>query len=414
MFYLRHHMNVFNKIDRASVWHVFILFTFCMLPWHQRATTWGIVLLIIHFLSDKDLVLKVKRMRFTPLAWISIAYFMYHLLGMLWTNYPSDGWKSIETKLCFLLLPILFSGENHLSKRSFRAVMPYFLISGILAFVYSLLFAFNKYGSQGIDVVFNRVNLAEGIMHPGYWSNYYAFALVFISYALWVYRVRSKWFYYLMLVSHFTIFLLLNSKTTYLFFIFFSFYLVWLALSFIENRWIRLSSIVVGSMLTFLLFSMLPPVKRRIIETLSESKAPPAAPVFAHSTESRLAAWGLEKKLIGINPIIGYGTGSANPLLLNEMKKKHYDDLVKYNMHTHNQVLHTWIDLGIPGLLLTLAFWVYAGFDFVRKQNGLGFWSAFMCFLYLFTDDALEIQAVGVFFVFLVILFQKFNIEQRR
>lgn len=400
-------MNVFAKIDRASVWHVLILLTFCAFPWHQRTSTWGIVLLLIHFVSDKDLLEKLKRIRITPLGWTSIAFFLYHLVGMLWTDYTSDGWKSIETKLCFLLLPFLFAGENHITHRSFRAIMPYFLISGVLAFVYSFFFSLHKYGAQGMKEVLNRVNVSEGIMHPGYWSNYYAFALVYICYALWIYPVRQKLFYYIMLPLHFAIFIELCSKTTYIFFAFFGIYLAWRAMSFIRNVWLRLASFMGACLISTFILSFLPPVKIRIDEIRNESKPPPANPAFAHSTESRLAAWGLEKKLIGINPIIGYGTGSANPLVLNEMKKKHYDDLVKYNMHTHNQVFHTWIDLGIPGLLLLLGFWIYALQDFARKQNGLGFWSALMCFLYLFTDDALEIQAVGVFFVFLVFLFQK-------
>ncbi|GBL35305.1 hypothetical protein EMGBS15_09000 [Filimonas sp.] len=69
-------------------------------------------------------------------------------------------------------------------------------------------------------------------------------------------------------------------------------------------------------------------------------------------------------------------------------------------MHTHNQVFHTWLDLGIIGVLLLMAILIVCGFWFQRQGNRLAWWLLPLIFLNMLTDDMLEVQAGGVFLCF--------------
>jgi O-antigen ligase len=75
-------------------------------------------------------------------------------------------------------------------------------------------------------------------------------------------------------------------------------------------------------------------------------------------------------------------------------------------MHTHNQVFHTWLDLGLLGIVLLFVLLFYVAYLFaVKQKNEIGFWMILLTLVNISTDDMLEIQAGVVFFVFFITLF---------
>jgi O-antigen ligase len=74
-------------------------------------------------------------------------------------------------------------------------------------------------------------------------------------------------------------------------------------------------------------------------------------------------------------------------------------------MHTHNQVFHTWLDLGIVGVLLMVAILLVSSQVFSRLHNRLAWWLLPLIVMNILTDDMLEVQAGTVFFAFFLTLF---------
>lgn len=397
-------MSLYTKIDRATVWLLIVVLTLCAFPWHQRSSTYGVILLLVHFVFDKDLLTKIRNIRWQLPEYLGLAFFVYHFVGLLWSKYPEQGWSSIGVKMSFVLLPLMFSAEHHLTAKSFKVIMYYFLGSCALAFTYNVIYDIWHYHQLGVGVMLNRMNLTEGLMHPGYFSNYFVLALIFIGYELIAVRRRKEPRNYILLLIFLILLLLLSSKTAYLFIGLFSLFLIWILTDFIKKTLFRVLSFVGLGVFCCSIALLFPPVHNRIMETMKEKSTIPVNPQFYKSTESRMAAWSLEWELIKINPIIGYGTGSANALLIKKFEERKYDDLIKYNMHTHNQFFHTWIDIGLMGLLLLLGFVLSMAVVFIQRKHGLGFWMIVLFILNLLTDDALEIQAIGVFCLFITFL----------
>jgi O-antigen ligase len=82
-----------------------------------------------------------------------------------------------------------------------------------------------------------------------------------------------------------------------------------------------------------------------------------------------------------------------------------YVRLAEENMHTHNQVFHTWLDLGILGVLLLAAILLVSSQVFSRLHNRLAWWLLPLIVMNILTDDMLEVQAGTVFFAFFLTLF---------
>lgn len=398
-------MNRFKNIDRSSVWLFLVILTACSFPWNQRINSVGIVFLAMHWLFDKQLVQKIKTIKFDAVLISFVTFFLYHLVALSWSDFKQDASHSIEVKMSFLILPFLFSTENYLNPKSKKQLLIAFCISCLLSFIYCLFYSVYHFHSFGISGILNRMNISQGIMHPGYYSNYFVLGIVFSAFELIQNKNNPlKWFYVFIITIFSIILALLVSKTALIFIFIFVIFVLWKLSDFIKNNILRLTSFIGLCLIFGFIFSFAPPIKSRIIETLRESKVEIANPNFSNSTIARRAAWNLEWQLIKSNPIIGYGTGASNPLLINKFKEKRYADLIKYNMHTHNQFFHTWIDLGLIGIILLGCILVFSFIQFFKHKETIGMWFTVLVLINILTDDMLEIQAGTVFFVFFLLI----------
>jgi O-antigen ligase len=408
-------MNRFKNIDRSSVWLFLVTITACSFAWSERVSSIGIVLLVFHWLFDIQLLQKIKSIKFDPILISFVIFFLFHIIALSWSHYPFNASHTIEVKLSFLILPFLFSTENYLHLKAKKKLFITFCLSCMVSFLFCLLSSIYHFHAFGLQSIFSRMNIAEAIMHPGYYSNYFALGILFCTFELLNNMNHSFKAGYILLIVLFSIILtLLASKTALIFIFIFAVYIFWRSSSFIKNNLLRLSFFVGICLLFGIIFCMLPPIKNRIIETYQQSNVEIKQPDFSNSTISRRAAWNLEWQLIKDNPMVGYGTGSANLLLLEKFKEKKYASLIKNNMHTHNQFFHTWIDLGLGGIILLMSFLIICIRQFFIQNEEMGIWFSGLVFINILTDDMLEIQAGSVFFIFflLILIYQhkkKFN-----
>jgi hypothetical protein len=142
-------MNAYQQLDRSSVWFFIITLTLIMLPWHERFSSIGIILLLIHWLTDKNFREKVLSIRKDYLLWAFMGFFLIQLLWMIFSLDSAEGWHSIEVKLGFVILPILFSTESYLQKENFRMLLRIFVLSCFLSFLYNLGMSYYDHHQQG-------------------------------------------------------------------------------------------------------------------------------------------------------------------------------------------------------------------------------------------------------------------------
>jgi len=403
-------LHSIRNLDRSTVWFVIVLLTAVLFPWHERASSIGILLLVMHWLWDRNLLYKMRQLKLGPEVWLCWAFFFYHLLALVWSPFRWEGWHSVEVKLSFLILPLLFGTENYLNAEKRKALEWTFAVSCALSFVYCIIQSWLAHPQAGYAVIFQRMNISEPLMHPGYYSNYFAFAVVLLALNLWENRRRpagEQWPAFLLIGFFLFALLALISKTAVLYLLLFAGFMLWRLTSGIAAPLLRYGVYLLFVLFMGVSFFLIPSVNRRYTETVKETvKVAPQELLISNSTGTRLAAWDLEWELISERPVFGYGTGAANPLLLESLKKNGYTNLVKHELHTHNQILHTWIDLGLPGLFLMLGLFLWIGFVLVFKQKDqAGAWMIVLILANILTDDMLEIQAGAVFFVFFTMLY---------
>lgn len=399
-----------DRIDRSSIWFLLVVMTATVFPWHERVSTIGVLLLVLHWLFDRDLFYKIKSIKIDRAMILFFSFFLLHVVALIWSDYKSDGIHSIEVKLVFLILPILFSTENYLNPDRKKVFEWAYIVSCLFAFLYCIVVAYLRKPHSSFGVLFERMNISDPLMHPGYLSNYIVIAFVIACTKLFRdFKNSFRSNFIIIMIAIFFLFALivLTSKTALLFMGLFLLSLIWKLSSYIKNIVVQL--IVFVGLLLFIGFAIytIPFVQKRFNETgINSVSKNPAEVMFWSSTEARIAAWNLEWDLIQQKPIVGFGTGAANPLLLSSFKQKGYTDLVKYNMHTHNQVLHTWLDLGLLGIVILFVLLFHVAYLFVFKQkNEIGFWMVVLTLVNISTDDMLEIQAGVVFFIFFITMF---------
>lgn len=122
-------------------------------------------------------------------------------------------------------------------------------------------------------------------------------------------------------------------------------------------------------------------------------------------TVPRLFIWKKSFDIIKERPFIGYGIGTAQKKLNEEYKKVGYTTAIKNNYHSHNQILQSWSQLGLAGLLMIIYILFYPLYFFIahnRNELILFLWIVF--FIANITEPLLQVS-FGIFpFCFLLFI----------
>lgn len=401
-------MNPNLKLHRENFWLAIVFFIALSFTWSERLSSVGIIFLSIHWLLDKQLLDKIRSFKLKPFIATCWLFFLLHIVACIWTHYPDFAMQTIMVKLSFLVIPFLLSTENYFNNKSKQSLMYAFSISLCVSFMYTLGLDLLLNFDKGKIVYLNRMQISEAIMHPGYYSNYFALAMVWCGYEVSNYRTKSNyqllWLGGIFLMLSLAL-LLLISKTAILFIGIFFLFLLWKFLDRIKNIVGRMLAYLLALSFIIFLAIQIPSIKYRIHETQRDTGTISKEVSIMNSTGSRITAWQNSWKLIQEKTMWGYGTGSANAQLKQKLLDEGYTNLANDNMHTHNQLFHTWLDIGFLGIVFIILIWVSSAYHFVKLKNTLGIWLIVLMVLNLLTDDMLEIQAGIVFFVFFLCLF---------
>ncbi len=402
-------MLEYHRLGRREIWLLLVGLAFVTFPWSERINSFFILLIVLLFLLDKNLLVKCKNFKKNLKKIVPFFFFfLLHFFFIRFSNIENISLQTIEVKLSFLILPIVFAGENFWDKKNIHFIFKFFAFSLLLSVLFCVYqYYIIYYPVEQWSKIFKRMYFSR-IMHPGYFSNFFMIAFIYFSLSLFEEKNLShfdKKLFLFFCIIFLCVLLILASKTALIVLFLFFLFLLWKKIATRFKSYLKYVLLFLSPLVLLLFFLFTPGIRNRVLETQNELTEISSDVDFDNSTGSRLAAWGVEWDLIKQNSWKGYGTGNANDILLNELRNKNYADLVENKMHTHQQFFHTWLELGLLGLVSLLALFAFLFYYFIKNKIEMGTWATLLLFVYCLTDDALEIQAILVFFILLITLY---------
>jgi O-antigen ligase len=404
-----------DKASEIEYWIMLLLVFF--VPVEKKVLPPLLILLFANWVLRGNYALRLKFSKEKSTLVFCMLFFITYLLGLFWTNNFHEAGKSIEVKLSFLVLGIVFFFHDAYTMRHYKGILLSFICGCIFsAFLHLGMATYNFYEEiyqvkiKKLHDTYTNWNfyfasLLSNRHHPGYLSMYYLLAISFGLYLLdnrVKYELKRAWLY--IIAFSFAILVvmlfLLSSKTgigaMFLLFIVVFVYYVY------KNRH---SKLVIAAGLALLLGGFFVIMKSSIIrsrftylfEAFSSKHVIDKA--STESNEVRMLIWNAALELIGERPIVGYGTGDVGDQLLRVYKKKGYTGAEDHNLNAHSQFFQTQLELGIIGTLFLVLIVLGGLMAALRRKDCLILALFFIVLVNLPVESLFEVQGGVVFFM---------------
>lgn len=337
--------------------------------------------------------------------WVLPLFFLLHAFGLLWSSNLKFGFRDLETKMSFLLIPLLLSGLD--LRKSWSVIRSAFLSGCFLACAYLLLGAFKAYLQQGKGMSFFYIEFSSPLMHPTYMSMLINLALLLLiqrisetaqehssGFKLWGVMV----FFWLMLD-------LLSARMPFLVT---SIGCAGYLIVFVIRKAMPKSS-AIGCTVCMLIglagMVMSSAYTGRVNEVGQAISASPSGSTGIatyNSTTGRLEIWRQGIELLPEVMPWGTGTGDVKDAMLESYRSNDFHYGLERSLNAHNQYLQTAIALGVPGLILLLLILAIPFLDKGRKVDPIAIWFLLLVALNALVESILEVQR-GVLMVTLFI-----------
>ena len=207
-----------NEKYIVRLYQLTLLTSAFLLPIYRKVIPYIIVLLIITWLLDGDLVTKARRLsrsahRINTLLFSGI--YLIYLIGLLYTGNFSNGLFDAEVKLSLLIFPVIFSSmsENVLPASVVRKVLLSFVFGVLASMVLCYSVAVVNFLRTGLLTSFYYNNLAV-LIHPSYLAMYVSFAIFILLYFNvngWIHKISYR-ILSILLVMGFELFIIMLSS----------------------------------------------------------------------------------------------------------------------------------------------------------------------------------------------------------
>ena len=321
---------------------------------------------------------------------------------MIWTENSEFGISKLENKLSFLVFPILFTFSKLTLKK--KNIIDLFITGLLLSMVIhlgiavfkSIYYPEDNHWGYFIDSQFTVV------MHRSYFSAYLVMGSMICLYRLFN---RQKLDYNVLLFVLFAIgsFQTLSKAGIVTFCVLFP------SILFLSLLKLKKWKILLGSFV-FLFLGIIFIVSSDNILIKRFKKIPEAFEniqfennTSVESNTSRLLMWNASWELIKENSLLGTGTGDYDDALHAKNMSLGNSGVGNKHFNSHNQFLNTTVQLGVLGLFVLLAIFVYA-IRYSVHNRLMGSMIIVICFLLNFLFESfLETQAGIVLFCVLLI-----------
>lgn len=369
--------SMIRKTSRDDISAYFICALVFALPFTTHLLSYGVILAFIATLLQTNFKQKFLKVLRDKGFLLIVAFYLLHLLGLLYTKNLNQGLLNLQIKLTLVLIPFIVFVSSISIGKHLKLIATAFvagnLVAGIICLIISITISFqtgnfNPSIYPGYSAWSFFKLLASGYTHFNYsflshfiHVNYFSMYLLLATYI--VYReLIDNWpklgagekIVLLTLVAFFLIILLLlQSRAAIL-----SFLVIILIeiVFFLRKSGYLGAKITVITLISAILFLTIFKSGRflRITESAQEFNYEKLK-----AKELRISLWETSFSLIRLYPLIGVGTGDVKDELSNI-----YDEKLKENSKgkyydAHNEFLQTTMRLGLMGTiaLFLLIFW---------------------------------------------------------
>lgn len=372
------------------------------------------ILLLLAF--SLYLINKHKKFNYKFFVFASIPYLLL-IIGMIYTENISNGFKKLETGASLILYPLCFSAISKSDLNSnLKNVLKSFCIATLI-FSLSILFYFILFKSKSLiyflhhnNVLIDKYIHSKYQIHAIYFSMNIGISLIFSFFLLIRYKKNNlSIIYNLICILLFVSFLIVFNKRMSIL----GLVIVSITIGVFSFKKIKKKSLILFLSSSFFILIIigivfLPRFKNRnsFKEFFNLSTV---VNDYNTSIGKRVFLYKSAFKVFKKEPIIGVGTGDTNESISLELKK--ISKKTSKNFNSHNQYLSYLVSVGLFGFLIFMfyVFYIYKVTYLSKDFLFLGLF-LFLC-LNMMSENILEREAGVLVYAFFVNLFLRINLK---
>lgn len=403
--------TVFNSLRNLSEElnnPIFIEYTFAIsifllaisIPFHRVSTSIPTIILVFSFLVlfvRNTIVYRNKYLSVLTGKFKQFFSHPYSIIVFLFLGYmtlhvavlkPSGNWHKLTIYLLLLVYWITIFQLEKIIQIKPRVLLTAF-ITGCLGFgVYILMQSFVEFPEKGWEGFFYKDLLSNVKANPVTHSLYYNLAIVFLG-NNYKYVKKEEWRITYWIMLFFFIFMVALCSSKIGFFVLF-FAIITAIYNMTKNKKAVYTIIGIYAVLSlFIAFQF---------GVFTEK-------FFLDSMDSRLIVWKQSFEIIKENFWLGTGVGNSVEVLKAKFLLIDYQRGIVQQYNAQNQFLESFMDTGIFGFLLLIAFFVFAFVKAFIEKNRLYFIYTSIILTYMMTESLFQTQMGMVSFAFFNALF---------
>jgi O-antigen ligase len=338
------------------------------------------------------------------IAICSLLFFLAHSFAYFFSTNKHEALFSVELKLSFLFLPILFATSGFDRKIKNKLLFSFVFANSIAVLICLTNSLFNLYKNHEL-LTYNNFCL---FMHPGYFSMYLCFSILILLLRIKDFNFlnNNRFVIGLLFIVLLTGIFLAASKMGILAF------LILVPLAMLYQLWknknylsilISMSLILVSSLYFIKSDSLAASRLRSSIQFISSDHV-----IDKTTTESnavRVLIWQQAIQLIKEKPILGYTPGDVNDKLYSSYNENGLSGAFENRLNAHNQFLQTTLGIGLIGFSLLVSLILLTVYNGIRHNDTLIVFFAIIILFNFFVESMLQTSAGTLFFVFFISLF---------
>lgn len=322
------------------------------------------------------------------------AYYMAHVLSMIYSTNWSYGMATLETKISLLAVPVLLSGIRW--DRKLRNIVLWLYIATVLATsLFSLVSTLIYYQIDLSDLSYFSWVLPMTVdLPPNYYSLFVVFALVILIFGTLEGDPKFSKSLAVPMAIYLLIFLaLLSSRASFL--AFFLIVLIYFGRQVFgttgQARRRGIMAILVTCSIAVILAASVPYLKDRISQMARGVQYDPRYPVFKTCLE-----------IIWDYPVFGVGIGDVQDVLKERYQENNFQEAFINNYNPHNDLLQIQVTTGIVGTIIYLFLIVQILKRAWTKRNIFMISFTVLYLITSLTESVLERNKGVIFFAFFI------------
>ncbi len=390
------------------------------IPFPYIAGSISVILIILLWIPQANFRITFKRLWNNKVLLCWMLFYLLHALSYTYSADKADSIFDLQTKLSFLVLPLVIGAGMNITRKQLENIFLGFVSGITVVAVFCLAQATMDYLRTGNNNVFFYHDLIRGLNANAVYMAWYVISSISILILFdWekLFKGAGKILWYLILLIHFTFFILLSSKSLIL--LFFVFMMPVFYFRHFHKYYRPLPRIlIVGSMLAIgvSIFLSNNPIRNRYEDILKKGdnstwiKTGAEKPASFNNFNLRVFLWKIGLKKISDEQLwwTGVGNGDVHHTLNREMHDAGINNMYNpndrshlHNVNLHNMYIQTLYMLGIPGLavFLIIMFAPFAGLRYIREKT-VFFLFQLTAVLFMMQESALQTQAGIIFFTF--------------